>query len=230
MPGKFEQEPRVPEQFEPSPATKAAWEARSFLLQLHDSKPGSVQAEVAKEAADREFAEVVTLTQGKVYGSLLARTKGNREAAAEILQETYIRAYKGLPKFRGDAQVETWLHQISFSRLSTYYKKEAKHLGNVSLSGYAPASQEPINFEESVMDDSEDFAPEAQAMAGELRKELLDAIEELPPRHGIALRLHGLMGWSHEKIAEHLDISVGNSRVIVHRAQRSLRKLLQAEE
>lgn len=119
-----------------SPATQVAWEVRAHLLQHDSSERGSEQAAQAFEKAQQGFTELWQLTSPYLLTKALRRTGGDVNAAHDILQETYLRAWRYLPKFRGDSNVETWLYSIMFGRLSDYYAKSAK--------------QKPLHFEKLV--------------------------------------------------------------------------------
>ena len=213
----------VVEEFAPNSATEAAWEARSHLLRFRESEIGSTQAEQARELANRAFGEVVTLTEPQLFASAMQRTSGDSEAVSEILQETYLRSYKGLAKFRGDCQVETWLHSIMFRQLSSYYKDKSKRLGHMVIG----------NFEDSREDDSVSIFeiisrtkaadldidnPGIAVEREEIRGAVIDEIEQLPPKLGEVVKLRYLYEMTHEKIAEVLQISVPASKVRLHRA------------
>src|SRR5229473_2254851 len=95
------------ESFEPSKATLCAWRAQAHMLEYANSQPDSAQAELAVEQANSEFGEMVSLTWDYLRGSAFKRSGGSPDEVEEILQETYIQAYRHLPKFRGNANVET---------------------------------------------------------------------------------------------------------------------------
>jgi len=211
------------EEFVPDSATVVAWEVRSHLLRLQQSEIGSAQAEQARELANKAFNEVVTLTEPRLFASAMQRTGGDREAVGEILQETYIRSYRGLTKFRGDCQVETWLHSIMYRQLSTYYSKQSKRIGHMAL-GHFEVSEEGDSvsiFELAGRTQSADLGldePEAFLEREEMRESIMYEIEHLSPKLGEVVKLHHFYGLTHEKIAEKLGISVSASKIRLHRA------------
>jgi len=216
------------QEFIPDTATEIAWEARSHLLRLQQSEVDSVQAEQAKEFANKAFGDVVTLTEPRLFASAMQRTGGDSEAVAEILQETYIRSYRGLTKFRGDCQIETWLHSIMFRQLSTYYKKQSKRIGNLAL-GHIEVSEEGDSisvFELASQTQSADLGldePETYLEREEIRESIMNEIEHLSPKLGEVVKLHYFYGLTHDKVAEKLGISVSASKVRLHRAINKLR-------
>lgn len=227
MTEQFEQEPRTPEQIVPSPATEAAWRTRGYLLQLHDSVPGSRQAEMAEQAAKREFAEMVELTHDFVYGNIYKRTNRDREATPEIYQEVYLRAYKGLKNFRGDSQVETWLYKISSSQLSNYYKKESRRSNDISIYEAVVGTEDSLEIADTLAEQALDYSPEAQAEAALLGEELLEMIDGLPPQHRRILHLRS-RGFTHKEAAQRMGVSETAAKVQLHRIRKKLLERLQS--
>jgi RNA polymerase sigma-70 factor (ECF subfamily) len=212
--------PRPPEEsFEPSAATVDAWEAQAHMLAYRDSPHGSTKAKIEKELAGEAFECVVAHTQDELFRGLMARCNKDSHAADEILQETYIRAYKSLPSFRGDGQVESWLWKIMLSRLSDYYAKQAKQKArHVTQTG-------PYEMTEII-----DALPaeEVELWDGhreEVAKRVHEALEQLSPSLGRAVVAFYMRGLSHDQVGQELGISEGLSRVRVHRALEKLRQI-----
>ncbi|GEM_PF-681605 len=217
-------------EFAPDPATVAAWEARSHLLSARDSEPGSVQAELAKKQANEMFDVVVRLTSPKLTSSAvsatLLRRGGDRGAVDDILQNTYIKAYKGLIGFRGDAKFETWLHQIMFGVISDYYKKESKHIGRLAV-GVTEFGESELDIQEHLMpanlgeDDPVEYVDHKETY-----ENVMEAINQLTPKHRKVLILAHYRDLAHEQIADRLGITVNASKVRLHRARQKLKEIL----
>src|SRR5690606_22627943 len=75
---------------------------------------------------DSAFAELVRRTHGDTY-SLARRLVSNDDDALDVVQDAYLRAYRSLPKFRGDAQFTTWLYRITANCASTYLGRRRRH-------------------------------------------------------------------------------------------------------
>lgn len=211
------------ESFVPNESTLKAWEAQAYMLEYSQSEPNSSQAEVANERANSAFSELTTMTQDFLWASAFKRTAGKTEEVEEILQETYLRAYKALPRFRGDSQVTTWLHQIMFNELSRYYEKKSKeplleidgqeipedkqiaYLGRLSLQSY----------------DDVELAVERK----ESLNHLLELIDDLSPKHRKIVLMQAYYGISQAKIAEALNMTEGAVKVAFCRARKKLREL-----
>ena len=81
----------------------------------------------AARGGDRAaFEELVRATSAETY-TLAFRLVGNEEDARDVVQETYLRAYKGIGKFRGDAQFSTWLYRITANCAATHLGRRKRH-------------------------------------------------------------------------------------------------------
>jgi RNA polymerase sigma-70 factor (ECF subfamily) len=167
----------------------------------------------AKAGDSRAFEELVRATYTDVYG-LAYRLTGNEEDARDVVQEAYLRAYKGLHRFRGDAQFSTWLYRITANCANTSMGKGRKH------------RHEELDDDVNVADTSPEHDPEAAGDAELLRGRLNDALEELPPRLRAVVVLRDVYDLPHQAIAEELGISEAAAKVRLHRARRRLRERL----
>ncbi|MEA1902177.1 MAG: sigma-70 family RNA polymerase sigma factor [Actinomycetota bacterium] len=184
-------------------------------------EPDRVEIEKERELIARAqkgdraaFAALVRAHQNEVY-TLARRLVGDPHLASDVAQEALIRAWRALPKFRGDAQLSTWLHRITVNTAWTQKKKASRHVG------------QPID------DYLELPAPEGAdhpAVAGELaelRGQLRAALDRLPEAQRQVVVMKDVYGWSHAEIAESMDISVTAAKVRLHRARARLAKDLQ---
>ena len=80
----------------------------------------------AKDGDGRAFDELVRATYADAY-TLAYRLTGNEEDARDVVQEAYLRAYRGLKRFRGDAQFSTWMYRIMANCASTLLAKRTRH-------------------------------------------------------------------------------------------------------
>jgi len=167
----------------------------------------------AKEGDHRAFEELVRETYADTY-TLAYRLVGNEEDARDVVQETYLRAHKGLKKFRGDAQLSTWLHRITANCASTFLGRRGRHL------------HDHLSDDIEVADDAPHRDPAFQADLGDLRSELVDALMLLPPKLRTVVVLRDIYDLSHDAIADELDISESAAKVRLHRARKRLRERL----
>jgi RNA polymerase sigma-70 factor (ECF subfamily) len=169
---------------------------------------------VAARAGDQQaFEELVRATYAESY-TLAYRLTGDEEDARDVVQESYLRAFRGLKRFRGDAQFTTWLYRITANCASTHLGRRAKHRHD-ELADDAP-----------VADTDPDVDPAAQTDARATRDRLNIALRGLPPRLRAVVVLRDVYDLPHEAIAAELGISESAAKVRLHRARKKLRENL----
>src|SRR2546428_481384 len=168
----------------------------------------------AAQTGDRAaFEGLVRATHADVY-TLALRLTGDEEDARDVTQEAYLRAYKGLRRFRGDARFSTWMYRITANCASTAISKRARH------------RHEQLDDEAVVADERPEVDPEAVADAELLRDRVNSALEELPERLRAVVVLRDVYDLPHQAIADELGISEAAAKVRLHRARRRLRERL----
>ena len=165
-------------------------------------------------AADpRAFEELVVTYQHRVFGVAL-RMLGSRAEAEEIAQEAFLRAFRSIRDFRGDARLSTWLYAITsrlcLTRLGASERRTARP-GDEALARVADPGERPGAALER---------EEAQAA-------LHRAIGELPDERRIVVVLRDLQGLSYEEIAEALSLELGTVRSRLHRARMELKEKME---
>ena len=167
----------------------------------------------AKSGERQAFDELVRRTHGDAFG-LALRLTGNTEDARDVVQDAYLRAYKGLSRFRGDARFSTWLYRIVANCASSQSAKKRRH------------RHDELPDEAHLAETRPDDDPALRADFLTLRGELEAAVQSLPERLRAVVVLRDAYGLSHEAIAEELGISVSSSKVRLHRARQRLREQL----
>ena len=168
----------------------------------------------AAKAGDRSaFDELVRATYADAY-TLAFRLTANEEDARDVVQEAYLRAYKGLKRFRGDAQFSTWLYRITANCASTYLVKRTK------------ARHDDLDEETAGADLRPEIDPAARADAALDRSLVTEALKELPATLRAVVVLRDVYDLPHEAIASELGISEAAAKVRLHRARRKLRERL----
>ncbi len=168
----------------------------------------------AARGGDRPaFDELVRRTHQETF-TLALRLLSDPDDARDVTQETYLRAYRSLDGFRGDANFRTWLYRITANCSSTHLRRRFRH------------RHEMLTEEMWAPDEDVRHDPEARGDAGGLRDELARSIGGLPPRLRAAVVLHDVYGLSHAEIATELSITESAAKVRLHRARRRLREEL----
>jgi RNA polymerase sigma-70 factor (ECF subfamily) len=167
----------------------------------------------ARDGDQLAFEQLVKATYAGTY-TLAYRLTGDEEDARDVVQESYLRAYRGLKRFRGDAQFTTWLYRITANCASTHLGRRSRHRHDELLDDSPIAETNP------------DFDPEARSDATALRERINVALRDLPPRLRAVVVLRDVYDLPHEAIAAELGISESAAKVRLHRARRKLREHL----
>ncbi len=165
----------------------------------------------AQDGEREAFDELVRRTHADTY-TLALRLCGNEEDARDVVQDAYLRAYKGLKRFRGDAQFTTWMYRITANCANTLMSKRTKHRHD--------------ELPETLEDSDHTGDPVAQADAMTLRADLSDALATLSPKLRAVVLLRDVYELPHEDIAAELGISETACKVRLHRARLQLKELL----
>ncbi len=165
----------------------------------------------AAQAGDRKaFDELVRVTYLDTY-TLAYRLTGNEEDARDVVQEAYLRAFRGLKRFRGEARFSTWMYRITANCASTHLGKRRRHR-------HEELTDEVVDELHSGAD------PEASLEADSLRAQLQEVLRGLPPKLRAVVVLRDIYDLPHEAIAAELGISESAAKVRLHRARRKLRE------
>ncbi len=167
----------------------------------------------AKAGDAAAFTALVEVTQADVY-TLAYRLTGNEDDARDVAQEAYLRAFRSLKRFRGDARFSTWMYRITANCASTLLARRAK------------GSHEELSADDLVADQRPEVDPEAMAEAGYVRDRMTAALAELPPRLRAVVVLRDVYDLPHDAIASELGITESAAKVRLHRARRKLRERL----
>ena len=162
------------------------------------------------------FQELVDTYKGLVF-ALIARTVQDRSRAEDLAQDVFLRIHRGLPYFRGEARLSTWIYRI---------------VANVCLQDHAkPAAVDSaVSIDEQQARGREmPSAPDRRFGDLELRDRLEKAIARLPANYRLVVAAHYLDGMRYEDLAEALQLPLGTVKTQLHRAKQQLRRLLETE-
>ena len=161
------------------------------------------------------FEKLVTEYEKAVYAIALRMT-GNAEDAADMTQETFIKAYNSLQSFRGDSKFSVWLYRIA-SNVCLDFLRSRSRKPTVSLSVEDDEGEET---ELDIADESQ--SPEQLLERGLTRDAVRRGLETLPPDYRQILLLREIQGLSYEEIADTLSIEVGTVKSRIFRARKRL--------
>ena len=169
----------------------------------------------AARRGDRDaFNELVRSTYRDIY-SLAYRLTGNRDDAADVVQDAYVRAYRAIRRFRGDSSFSTWMYRITSNCASTHLSRRSRQ------------RTEELSDEVPIVDLRPEQDPSLRAEAAVLRHHIDRAIRALPERLRQVVVLRDLHDLSHSEIADELGITTSAAKVRLHRARQRLRAVLQ---
>lgn len=172
------------------------------------------------QKGDREAFEVLVEQHARpIYTLVFRMVRGRREEAEDLTQEVMLRAFKALPRFRGEAKFSTWLHRIAVNL--TLNRLQKKSLNPQSLSQGDDRDEEHwLEIPDSSM------APEVMAERAETMACVRAALEEMSESLRVVFLMRELQGMAHDDIAAALGATPEAIRVRHHRAKKELVKRL----
>ena len=169
--------------------------------------------ELAQQGDRQAFDEIVRLTYRDTY-TLARRLASNDEDAHDIVQEAYIKAFRNIAGFRGDAAFSTWMYRVTANAASTYLSKKSNR------------KHERIPEEMQIVDERRDIQPEVRAEALIDGRVLAQALDSLPDNLRQVVILRDVYEMTHEEIAAELGINEATAKVRLHRARKKLKDRL----
>jgi len=150
--------------------------------------------------------------------NLVMRYVRDPEQALDITQEAFIKAYRALPRFRGDSAFYTWLYRIAVNTAKNYLAAQRRRPMDIELDLQDP---EQYGLHAKL---KESDTPEGLALSQELQETLERAIAALPDDLRQAIILRELDGMSYEEIAQTMECPVGTVRSRIFRARDAIGK------
>jgi RNA polymerase sigma-70 factor (ECF subfamily) len=197
---------------------------------MHAREAGSsdVRQLVARaRAGDREAFDDLVETYAPQVFNLALRITGSREEAEDCVQEAFLRAFRGLRKFRGEAAFSTWLYRVALNVAND----ASRRLPDRALSASELAA---AGSEEDVPDlerlgrpiQAEIPGPEEAVVESQRRRVILTAVQSLPEHHRTVVVLYDLQGLSYDEIARITKTRVGTVKSRLNRARLALKDRL----
>jgi len=167
------------------------------------------------------FDLLIRRHQERVYATVYHMT-ANHEDAADLTQETFIKAYNALNGFKGDCAFFTWIYRIAVNRTLNHLKQRRNRTLHLSLNDIdLNAEHDP-----DIVALSSDNTPRRDLNLTELQEKLNGALLKLSESHRMVVILHDIQGLPHEEIARIMDCNTGTVRSRLFYARQQLQGLL----
>ena len=174
----------------------------------------------ARRGDESAFEALVTENEKRIY-NLCRRLTGNQEDAAELTQEAFLNAWRGLGRFQGESSFSTWLYRLATNACIDFLRKEKRRQSlsmTVSLDDEEEARQVELPDER--------YAPEGALERAEARRAVAEGLERLTLEHRQVLVLREIHGLSYAEIGQVLGLEEGTVKSRIARARGALRKVL----
>ena len=170
------------------------------------------------------FEELVTERSGEIYG-LLFRLTENSEEARDLTQETFLRAFQNIGRFRGEADLRTWIYRIAINQARNRWRWWRRRRRDATVSLDATQGQSNQTLIATLAESSEN--PEQQTLAHEREVALRSALQKVGRAYRETVILRDIEGFSYEEIASTLGINVGTVKSRLARGRQELRQRLE---
>lgn len=169
--------------------------------------------ERCRRGEEAAFQQLVDQYKDLVF-AVIARTVQDRAGAEDLAQDVFLRVHRGLPYFRGEARLSTWLYRI---------------VANVCTEA-RPRQAPPLSLDdERTSESARPAATDRHASDLELSDRLEKALRRLPASQRLLVAAHYLKGVRYEDLAEALRMPIGTVKTQLYRAKQQLRRLLETE-
>ena len=178
-----------------------------------------ILVERVKRGDRKAFDALVLKYQGRIL-NLISRFVHDPSDASDVAQEAFIKAYRALPKFRGDSAFYTWIYRIAVNTAKNYLATRARQPFDAASDF---DEMERIGLSDTL---KEQTTPERLLLTRELQETIIRAIEGLPADLRSAITLREIDGMSYEEIASVMACPVGTVRSRIFRAREAVDKQL----
>lgn len=174
--------------------------------------------QAARSGDQSAFGALVEQNQNKIYG-LCYRMTGNPEDAADLTQEAFLNAWRGLAGFGGKSSFSTWLYRLAANACIDFLRREKRRVElSMTLDDGDEERQADIPDPRS--------SPERELEKREAQRALREGLAALSPQHREVLLLRETEGLSYQEIAQALGLEEGTVKSRIARARMALRDLL----
>ena len=206
------------------PARVAGHRARRASIAGQEARHDAELVRRFNAGDESAFVEIITRYREKMFSVAFSLLR-NRADAEEIAQDTFIRAHRGLARFRGDSALATWLHRIALNLARNRYWYFFRRRQHLTRSFDCTLSEDNGATLASLVA-SDAPSPVQEATTSEFSELVALCMEQLGPGHREILTRRNVLNCSYEEIAQTLGISIGTVKSRIARAREKLRALL----
>jgi RNA polymerase sigma-70 factor (ECF subfamily) len=172
------------------------------------------------QKGDKKAFDILVLKYQNRLLKLIASYLRDPDEVLDVAQEAFVKAYRALPKFRGDSAFYTWLYRIAINTAKNYLVAQGRRPPDVDVEASDAAQSDRTSELKDVA------SPEHLMLRDEIEKTVFDAIEQLPEDLRTAVTLRELEGLSYEEIADVMGCPIGTVRSRIFRAREAINEKL----
>ena len=168
------------------------------------------------QQGDKKAFDVLVLKYQHKVGNLISRYIRDQAEVLDVTQEAFIKAYRALPKFRGDSAFYTWLYRVAINTAKNHLAAQARRPPGDDIEADVAEQMDmgaPLK---------ETDTPEHMALQREIAETIQRALDELPDDLRTAITLRELEGLTYEEIAQAMECPIGTVRSRIFRAREAI--------
>jgi RNA polymerase sigma-70 factor (ECF subfamily) len=182
---------------------------------MSEAQVDQLLVERVQKGDKKAFDLLINKYQHRIV-SLVARYVNDQTEALDVAQEAFIKAYRAIPRFRGDSAFYTWLYRIAINTAKNWLVAKKRRPPSSDIDA---ADAEQYDMDSRL---KEQGTPENEMMREEIRRTVYDTIAGLPDDLRTAIILREMDGMSYEEIAVTMDCPIGTVRSRIFRAREAI--------
>jgi RNA polymerase sigma-70 factor (ECF subfamily) len=201
------------------PTVRQLDQSEAERARMSEAQVDQLLVERVQKGDKKAFDLLINKYQHRII-SLVARYVSDQTEALDVAQEAFIKAYRAIPRFRGDSAFYTWLYRIAINTAKNWLVAKKRRPPTSDIDA---ADAEKYDMDSRL---KEQGTPENELMREEIRRTVYDTIAELPDDLRTAIILREMDGMSYEEIAVTMDCPIGTVRSRIFRAREAIHEKL----
>jgi RNA polymerase sigma-70 factor (ECF subfamily) len=197
------------------PVVRQPEKSEAERARMSEAQVDQLLVERVQKGDKKAFDLLINKYQHRII-SLVARYVSDQTEALDVAQEAFIKAYRAIPRFRGDSAFYTWLYRIAINTAKNWLVAKKRRPPTSDIDA---ADAEQYDMDSRL---KEHGTPENELMREEIRRTVYDTIAELPDDLRTAIILREMDGMSYEEIAVTMDCPIGTVRSRIFRAREAI--------